>query len=196
MPTSPSSPNGERLPEPPPLVEGVDVRLFDGLALSAEANEYLRNRWLGEVRWFAASTRLSRRLYLWFSGLSLVSSSLTAMLAGISLNSNNEAIRWALAGLGLASALLTGFLALFQSWSNWKRRSTTLERLKSEGRQFLLRAGAYSVHLSHQEAFTAFVLRVEIIVAEHKTEFFSKEPQPTTSANKPPEASNGSGNAA
>lgn len=107
------------------------------------------------------------------------------MLAGVSINSTSELNRWILAGLGLVSALSTGLLALFQSWSNWKRRSTTLERLKSEGRKFLVQTGVYKSHLSHQEAFDMFVLRVESIVAEHKTEFFSKEPAAGSKAASP-----------
>ena len=161
----------------PTLVEGIDAKIFGGLQLSPEAEEYLANRWLGEIRWFARATRRSRRIFFWLSGTSIVSSSLTALLAGVGINSTSELNRWILAVLGLVSALSTSLLALFQAWSNWKRRSTTLERLKSEGRQFMVRAGAYKSHVSYQDAFGAFVLKVEGIVAEHKTESFSKEPE-------------------
>jgi len=170
------------------LVEGIDTKVLATLHLSIEAQEYLANRWLGEIRWFARATRRSRRIFFWLSGTSIVSSSLTALLAGVSINSSSELNRWILAALGLVSALATGLLALFQAWSNWKRRSTTLERLKSEGRQFLVRVGAYKSHLSHQEAFDAFVLRIESIVAEHKTEFFSKEPKAASKLDSPSKA--------
>jgi hypothetical protein len=178
------------------LVEGIDTKVFAGLHLSTEAQEYLVNRWLGETHWFARATRRSRRIFFWLSGTSIVSSSLTALLAGVSINSTSELNRWILAVLGLVSALSTGLLALFQAWSNWKRRSTTLERLKSEGRQFLVRTGAYKSYLSHQDAFDAFVLKVEAIVAEHKTEFFSKEPESASRTASPGKVSSGSDNAA
>ena len=189
MTASPSSSIGPSASAPAStIVEGIDTKIFCGLHLSIEAQEYLANRWLGEIRWFARATRRSRGIFFWLSGTSIVSSSLTALLAGVSINSTSELNRWILAVLGLVSALSTGLLALFQSWSNWKRRSTTLERLKSEGRQFLVRTGAYKSHLSHQEAFDAFMLRVESIVAEHKTEFFSKEPAAASEAASPDKA--------
>ena len=158
------------------LVEGIDRTLLSRLDLSVEAQEYLIHRWLGEVQWFAKATRRSRQAFFWLSGISLVTSSSIALLAGITINSASELNRWTIAVLGLISAISTGLLTLFQAWPNWKRRSMTLERLKSEGRQFLVRTGDYKSYACHQDAFTDFVQRVEMIVGEHKMEFFSKSP--------------------
>ena len=178
MSTTPSSSNqSNAVQTASPMLEGIDPIVFKNLQLPDEANEYLRNRWLREIFWFARATRRSRRIFFWLSGASIVSSSLTALLAGVSVNSTSELTRWVVALLGLVSAISTGLLALFQAWANWKRRSTTLERLKSEGRQFLVLTGEYAAYQTHQEAFVAFVPKIEAIIAEHKTEFFAKSPE-------------------
>ena len=45
------------------IVEGIDARVTEDPSLSAEQQEYLRNRWLHEVNSFPSATRRSRRTY-------------------------------------------------------------------------------------------------------------------------------------
>ena len=143
-------------------------------SLDIPAREYVERRWLAEVKWFAAATRRSRRTYFSLSVTTLISSALTALLAGVSVSAQSEQLRWVIAFLGLISAISTGLLSLFQASPNWKRRSITLERLKSEGNQFFTRAGRYS-SIAGQECFGLFVGRIEDIIYAHKSEFFAKE---------------------
>jgi hypothetical protein len=57
----------------------VDLNTLE--ALSLESQEYVKRRWLSEVRWFASATRRSKRTYFALSITTLVSSALTALLA-------------------------------------------------------------------------------------------------------------------
>jgi hypothetical protein len=78
--------------------------------------------------------------------------------------------------MGVITAISTGLSSRFQDWENWKRRSMTLERLKSEGRMFLLLSGPYQKFSTLGDAFKTFASNLEAIVKEYKTEFFTKRP--------------------
>lgn len=144
-------------------------------ALSADAREYVERRWLTEVKWFTAAKRRSRRTYFALSITTLASSSLTALLAGAAVGTPSEPLRWAIALLGLTSAVSTGLLSLFQASLNWKRRSITSERLKSEGNQFFSHAGKYESVPEGRTEFAIFVESIEGIIYAHKNEFFAKD---------------------
>jgi hypothetical protein len=158
------------------VVEGIGVDIIKDTSFSSEQREYLRNRWLHEVRWFAKATRRSRRLYLAVSVVAVFSGALTACTAGLNVFFDDRSIRWLIAGLGVLTAISTGLSGRFQDWENWKRRSMTLERLKSEGRMFQLLAGRYKTFPTRGAAFSSFAENLERIVKEYKTEFFAKRP--------------------
>ncbi len=190
-----AAPTHAQSTDPQAVELGFDPSAFDGLHLSKQAHEYLFSRWLGEVRYFTRATRSSRRKFYALTLISICASSLAAVLAGASVVGSSEGTRFLIATLSLLTALSTALLALDQSWSNWKRRSMTLERLRSEGRLFLLQAGHYKAYQAHQDAFDAFALKVEAIVHEHKTEFFSKEPESSKTEKNRVNGSHGKGEA-
>lgn len=158
------------------VVEGIDATVIENPAFSQEQREYLRNRWLHEVSYFARATPRSRRLHFFVSIVAVASGALTACAAGLNVFFDDRLIRWLIAGMGVITAISTGLSTRFQDWENWKRRSMTLERLKSEGRMFLLLSGPYQKHTSLGEAFKIFVPNLEAIVKEHKEDFFTKRP--------------------
>jgi hypothetical protein len=162
------------------IVEGIDVVVTEDPSFSPVQREYLRNRWLHEVSYFAKATRRSRRLHFFVSVVAVASGALTACAAGLNVFFDNQSIRWLIAGMGVITAISTGLSTRFQDWENWKRRSMTLERLKSEGRMFLLLSGPYQEFSSAGEAFKTFAQNLEGIVKEYKTEFFAKRPDQET----------------
>jgi hypothetical protein len=173
-------------------LDGFDLSIVSGLGLSKEAEEYLYYRWAGEMRWFTRATKRSRLLFFWFTGISIASSAITSLLAGVTINFDDERVRWAVALISLVTTLSTGFGALFQTWANWKRRSLTLERLKSEARMFFVLSGASKEYESHSAAFPKFAEKIEQIVREHKTEVFSEAPNVSTTDMGPRHAPHGS----
>jgi len=157
------------------VVEGIGVVGIQDASFSPEQREYLHNRWLHEVSFFARATRKSRKLYLVATMVAVFSGALTACASGLNVFLDERSIRWLIAGLGLITAISTSFSGKFQDWENWKRRSMTLERLKYEGRMFLLLAAHYRSFPNRGEAFKDFAQNVEQIVKEYKTEFFAKK---------------------
>ncbi len=159
------------------VVEGIGVSVLNDPSLSLEQREYLQNRWLHELQWFAKATRRSRRLYVAGSIAAVISGALTACAAGLNVFFDESSIRWLLAGLSVISAVSTGLSSRFKDWDNWKRRSMTLERLRSEGRMFQVLVGRYSRFTTKGDAFKPFAEAVERIVKEYKEVFFARKPQ-------------------
>jgi len=159
------------------VVEGIGVEVLHDASFSPEQREYLRNRWLHEVCWFAKATRRSRRLHLAVSMVAVFAGAITACTAGLSVFVDERSIRWLVAGLGVITAISAGLSSRFQYWDNWKRRSMTLERIKSEGRMFMLLAGRYKTFSTRGQAFRTFAETLERIVEQYKTEFFAKKPE-------------------
>jgi hypothetical protein len=162
-------------------LEGFDLSITSGLGLSKQAEEYLGKRWAGEIRWFRKATRRSRLLFFWLTGISIVSSAITSLLAGVTVYSRDETYRWVVAIISLVTTVATGMGALFQTWANWKRRSLTLERLTSEARMFFVLSGGNKDYKDHSAAFPSFAEKIEQIVREHKTEVFAEAPRVRTS---------------
>jgi hypothetical protein len=158
-------------------LNGFDLSITTGFGLSKQAAEYLHNRWAGEVRWFRKATRRSRLLFFWLTGIAIVSSAITSLLAGVTVYSQDETYRWVVAIVSLITTVATGMGALFQTWANWKRRSLTLERLTSEARMFFVLSGGNKDYKDHSAAFPSFAERIEQIVREHKTEVFAESPK-------------------
>jgi hypothetical protein len=67
------------------IVEGIGIDLIHDKAFSGKQREYLRNRWLHEVQWFARATRFSRRFYYTVSTITVITGALTACTAGLNV---------------------------------------------------------------------------------------------------------------
>ncbi len=96
------------------IVEGIDVSVIENPAFSPEQQEYLRNRWLHEVRYFAKATRRSRRLHFFVSIVAVASGASTACAAGLNVFFDDRLIRWLIAGMGVITAISTGLSTRFQ----------------------------------------------------------------------------------
>ncbi len=158
------------------IVEGIDSSLIENQKFSEELKEFLNNRWLPEVKWFARATRRSRKLYFLLGIASIISASLTSVVSSASALSDIDQLKWLGALLSFVTLISIGLFGLFKPWENWKLRSLILEQLKNEGRMFLASIGPYKNIESSSEAFELFFSEIQDIVSKYKTDYFGKKP--------------------
>lgn len=158
------------------IIEGIDKSFIQGGSFSELQREFLENRLMHEISWFAKATRRSRNLYFSLSVVSISTTSLTALVTTANALSDKAIFEWVGAGLALLASLSIGLFALYQPWDNWKRRSLVLESLKDECRRFLLNVEPYKEFSDTDERFAKLFNEVQSIVYSYKTGYFSKAP--------------------
>jgi len=158
------------------FVEGIDKTLIESGSFSESQREFLNNRLMHEISWFAKATRRSRNIYFTLSVISIVTTSLTALVTTANALSEYKILEWIGAGLGLSASISIGFFALYQPWENWKRRSLVLENLKDECRRFLVNVEPYKEMSNKDESFEKLFNEVQSIIYGYKTGYFSKAP--------------------
>lgn len=158
------------------IIEGIDASLIENKEYSEEQKEYLINRWLHEIEWFAKATRRSRKLYFFLSTASILSASLSAVISSASAFSDIEQLKWLTALLSIITFISIGLFGLYKPWDNWKRRSLVLERLKNEGRMFLADVGPYKNKMESDNSFELFFTEIQDIISSYKEGYFSKKP--------------------
>jgi hypothetical protein len=158
------------------IIEGIDASLIENQKFSEAQKEFLTNRWLHEVSWFARATRRSRRLYFLLSVASIFSASLTSVVSSASALSEIDQLKSLVALLSIITLLSIGLFGLYKPGEYWRLRSLALERLKNEGRMFLASIGPYKNIENGDEAFELFFTEIQDIVSNYKTAYFSKKP--------------------
>jgi len=158
------------------IIEGIDKSLIESGSFSESQREFLNNRLMHEISWFARATRRSRNLYFSLSVVSILTTSLTALVTTANALSDSKIFEWIGAGLALSASISIGLFALYQPWENWKRRSLVLETLKDECRRFLVNVEPYKESSDKDEGFATLFNEVQSIICSYKTGYFSKAP--------------------
>ena len=144
------------------IIEGIDKSLFESGSFTEAQNEFFNNRLMHEISFFAKATRRSRRIYFSLSIVSIISTSLTALITTANALSDINELEWIAAALGLSASISIGLFALYQPWENWKNRSFVLENLKDECRRFLANVEPYKELPDKDEAFARLLTKFNL----------------------------------
>jgi hypothetical protein len=160
--------------------------LVDGAAhLDPTQKEYLRKRWLHQVRWWDRRAWEARQRYFSFRVIIVLGGILVPFLTITSLGAQlDPLLRLAAAVVSLLVAACAGLEALYGWGGIWLEKRRAAELLKVEGWLFLHGAGVYKGRPA-AEAFPDFVTEVESQIAAEVGEYVavaqSARTQPPTS---------------
>ena len=145
------------------LVEQIQVSDFQ--------REFLRARWLGQLRWMEKRARSNRNFHYCLRLITIVGSVCIPALVGLNLSlSMNRAIF----GVSLAVALSAGLDEFFRFGERWRHYRATAEQLRTEGWRFLQLSEHYAASGSHAAACSLFCERVEAILEDDAPVYFER----------------------
>jgi hypothetical protein len=134
--------------------------------------EYLKQRWLDQVRWMENRSGQMRNWHQRLRGMMIVASALVPLMVVIDVNTlagNNEHYREILelflklfiASLGVVVTIGTAIDEFFNFGDRWYSYRKSVEMLKTHGWQFLQLSGMYQEYSDHNQAFPVFVAQIE-----------------------------------
>jgi hypothetical protein len=124
-----------------------------------EPEEYLKNRVDDQIGWYDRKSASNQR---WFRRLRIIEIVAAALIPLLAAYADWDALKIAVAALGLVIAVIAGILGLFQFQENWTSFRGTCEALKQEKYLFLTKTEPYD----QKEPFPLFVQRVEGLMAK------------------------------
>jgi hypothetical protein len=148
--------------------------LISQLGLSPLQQEFVRGRWLDQVRWAEGKADRTQRWYRWLRLITITGGVIIPALIGLNVTGTaSEGIRWAVFGLGLVVALAAAIEGFFHYSDRWPHYRRLAELLKSEGWQFFQLSGQYAGAASHAAAYPQFAAHVEAIIQRDVEVFFT-----------------------
>jgi hypothetical protein len=138
-------------------------KLIDNLDLQPLQRDFLRGRWLDQVRWMEGKAAVCQRRYHQLRLLVLIGGVIIPALVGLNISRANSSVQWTVFGIGLVVALSTAIESLFRFGDRWRHYRQIVELLKSEGWQFFQRSGLYA-SATHVESYPLFATHVEAII--------------------------------
>ena len=130
-------------------------------------NEYLENRYKGQLKHYSDASRKNKEKYNNFQWILIILSTLTTILAALPPNDYIEFRYVVVVSAGLV-AILTAGLKTFKYEELWVNHRSTAEQLKPEIYYYQFNVGDYGQPGVDKE--TLFVLRVEqILTKEHES---------------------------
>jgi hypothetical protein len=161
-------------------VEAQFAPIIDRLALEPIQQDFLRSRWLDQVKWIEGRAGSCQRWYYWLRLVTIAGGVVIPALVGLDIAGTVVVgVKWLVFGLGLLVALATSVEGFFRFGDRWRHYRLTVELLKSEGWQFFQRAGPYAEAASHAEAYPTFAARVEAVLGQDVDAFMTKVTQET-----------------
>jgi hypothetical protein len=155
-------------------IDATFLPVISQLGLGPLQQEFLRNRWLDQVRWAEGK---SGRAQWWYRRLRLttiIGGVIIPALVGLNVaGPASQSIRWAVFGLGLVVALAAAIEGFFNYSDRWPHYRRLAELLKSEGWQFFQLSGPYAGAADHAAAYPQFSARVEEIIQSDVEVFFT-----------------------
>lgn len=126
-----------------PVFERMYELLDSVLELSVAQKSYLDERLSGAIQWYDKSA--GRNKYYFYSGqtIAIVTAAAVPIFSGFSPG-DGDWIKWLIAILGGASAVVAGLLSLFNWQQNWVKYRAAAEDLKSHFAQFQAGTGIYN----------------------------------------------------
>jgi hypothetical protein len=148
--------------------------LIGELSLSPLQQEFLRGRWLDQVRWAEGKADSAQKWYRWLRLVTITGAVIIPALVGLNVTGTaSEGIRWAVFGLGLVVALAAAIEGFFHYSDRWPHYRRLAELLKSEGWQFFQLSGQYAGTVDHTAAYPQFAAHVEAIIQRDVEVFFT-----------------------
>jgi hypothetical protein len=148
--------------------------IIQQLELTTLQREFLRHRWLDQVRWAERKAGSAQRWYRVLRLTTIVGSLLIPALIGLNLTEPaSDVVRWAVFGLGLIVAFAASVEGFFHYGDRWPHYRRTAELLKSEAWQFFQLSGQYAAATTHADAYTAFAAQAEAIIQRDVEVFFT-----------------------
>jgi hypothetical protein len=148
--------------------------LIGQLGLSPLQQEFLRSRWLDQLRWAEGKAASTQRWYRWLRLITITGGVIIPALVGLNIaGTASEGIRWAVFGLGLVVALTAAIEGFFHYGDRWPHYRRLAELLKSEGWQFFQLSGQYAGAAGHADAYPQFAAHVEAIIQRDVEVFFT-----------------------
>ena len=148
-------------------------RVVDGLNMTKDKKEWMKDRWLDQVLWFdksaaRANLRHGALRIVAIAGGVLVPGLVTiASGSGSSLSTQHRAGALAF-GVSLLVAIAVGLDSFFHFGERWRHFRRTAELLKTEGWLFIEGGGRYKAHQHqanfHDRFFPFFATKVEELI--------------------------------
>ena len=154
----------------------IDVAQLEALieatpSLDPTRKEYLRKRWLHQVRWWDTGAWEARKYYFGARIITILGGILVPFLTIASFSEQvNPFMRWLTAAVGLVVAASAGLEALYGWGGVWLEKRRAAELLKVEGWLFLHGGGVYKGR-PVADAFPDFVTEVESQIAAEVGEY-------------------------
>ena len=159
---------------PKDSIEEKFLPLISQLGLPPLQQEFLRGRWLDQVRWAEGKAASTQRWYRWLRLITITGGVVIPALVALNVTGTaSERIRWAVVGLGLVVALAAAIEGFFHYGERWPHYRRLAELLKSEGWQFFQLSGQYADAADHAAAYPLFAAHVEAIVQGDVEVFFT-----------------------
>lgn len=151
-------------------------RLIGALELDERQKDYLRDRWLGQIRWMEAKAKTAQRRYYGLRLSTIVGGVIVPALVSLNVRGSHVAagIGWTTFAVSLLVALSAAVEGLFQYGDRWRNYRLTAELVKAEGWQFAELAGVYLSYATHDAAFRPFAGNVETLFGHEAERYVTK----------------------
>lgn len=155
-------------------VAELEALIERGEVLDAKQKEYLRKRWLHQIRWWDKRAWEARSRYFALRVAIVIGGVLLPFLTTVSFSVNVDTwLRRLAAAISVLVAACAALEALY-GWGNiWLEKRRAAEVLKVEGWLFLDSGGKYKTR-SVSEAFPDFVTEVERQIASEVGEYVTQ----------------------
>jgi hypothetical protein len=170
------------------------IEIFEELKTENKINEIqfkvLKIRYISELKYYLKKKNTFSKFYNASRFTVTFGSLIVPALLSIQ-NTDNIMLKdityWTTWGLSLLVTTCNGLIGLFTLDKNYIMFGLTLEKLKSEGWQFIELAGIYENFDSHEEAFPIFCKNIENIKIKQVQQQFSEgKSKPTSKLNNKP----------
>lgn len=137
----------------------VDVERLEAaissLSFTDPEQQYLRTRWLHQVRWWDERARSARHYFYWVRSFVVGGAALVPFLLTIGAESAYKSEFAVVAALVSVIVAISAGIEFLHIWGGvWLEKRNAAEGLKAEGLLFMYRAGVYA---DQSTAFAKFV---------------------------------------
>ncbi len=154
------------------MYEPVD----DEIQLTIEQQAYINKRIIPKIEAYTEKSRSSQRHFYTCQTLAIISAALVPVFSGF-ISDNATSLKWLVALLGGASAVIAGFLSLFKFQENMLRYHRSYQDLESHLSQFRVGEGIYR---DRKNAFALLVDNCERILEAERGQWSEKSRQELT----------------
>lgn len=142
-----------------------------------EFNDYLRNRYYKQRKWYSEHSRKNKKYYMYLQGSIIILSAFTTVLIAIGLNSSPHFfVKLIPVITSMSITILVSILTTFKYQENWINYRTTSESLKKEIHYYKAGIGDYSTCTDEK---ALFIERVENLISRENTIWVSTHKEQT-----------------